>query len=162
MNMEEQTKILMTKEELDSLKVRYADLLKRKKHTVTNDESKSDIIDGRNSLLREINNLYLQINNAMVVEKITEDDTANIGDTVQINFDGDICTYTLTGVNGNPLNGTISYQSPIGKCIFGRKVGEVVPAKAGNKEIQVQILSISKNEILKNDENQEQILTKTR
>lgn len=53
--------------------------------------------------------------------------TANItiGSTVVINMGGKEFTYSIVGpVEANPLEGKISHESPIGKELMGRKVGE--------------------------------------
>ncbi len=53
--------------------------------------------------------------------------TANItiGSTVIIKMNGKEFTYSIVGpVEANPLEGKISHESPIGKELMGRKVGD--------------------------------------
>ena len=52
-------------------------------------------------------------------------------------------TYYLVGPNEtNPREGRISYESPIGQALMGKRVGEEVKAKVPNGEIQFKILKI--------------------
>ena len=49
----------------------------------------------------------------------------NVGSTVEITMSGKPFTYTIVGpVEANPLEGKISNESPIGKELLGRKVGD--------------------------------------
>jgi transcription elongation factor GreA len=55
-----------------------------------------------------------------------------MGSTVTLESSGKTNTYTLVGaVEANPLEGKISNESPIGKAIFGKKVGEEVKLPNG-------------------------------
>lgn len=49
----------------------------------------------------------------------------NVGSTIEITMSGKPFTYTIVGpVEANPLEGKISNESPIGKELLGRKVGD--------------------------------------
>mgnify|MGYP001064888957 CR=1 FL=1 len=64
------------------------------------------------------------IKNAAII-KTRKSDKVNIGSTVNITMSGKKYTYTVVGpVEANPLEGKISHESPIGKELLGRKVGE--------------------------------------
>lgn len=64
------------------------------------------------------------LKNASVI-KTRKSDKVNIGSTVKIAMSGKKFTYTVVGpVEANPLEGKISHESPIGKELLGRKVGE--------------------------------------
>jgi len=64
------------------------------------------------------------LKNATII-KTRKSDKVNIGSTVNITMSGKKFTYTVVGpVEANPLEGKISHESPIGKELLGRKVGE--------------------------------------
>lgn len=64
------------------------------------------------------------LKNATII-KTRKSDRVNIGSTVNITMSGKKFTYTVVGpVEANPLEGKISHESPIGKELLGRKVGE--------------------------------------
>lgn len=64
------------------------------------------------------------LKNATII-KTRKSDKVNIGSTINITMSGKKFTYTIVGpVEANPLEGKISHESPIGKELLGRKVGE--------------------------------------
>lgn len=59
------------------------------------------------------------------VIKTKKSDKIEIGSTVNITMNGKSFTYSIVGpVEANPLEGKISHESPIGKELLGRKIGE--------------------------------------
>lgn len=59
------------------------------------------------------------------VIKTKKSDKIEIGSTVNITMNGKPFTYSIVGpVEANPLEGKISHESPIGKELLGRKIGE--------------------------------------
>ena len=53
--------------------------------------------------------------------------------------------YTIVGpVEANPLEGKISNESPIGKALFGMKIGDKVVVPTSKGEISYEIVNISK------------------
>ena len=74
---------------------------------------------------------YLErmIKTAQVIEDNSKEDEVGLYNTVDLYFEDDdeVETYRLvTTVRGNTLNGSVSIDSPIGKAIFGKKVGDRV------------------------------------
>lgn len=64
------------------------------------------------------------LKNATII-KTRKSDKVNIGSTVNITMSGKKFAYTIVGpVEANPLEGKISHESPIGKELLGRKIGE--------------------------------------
>lgn len=58
---------------------------------------------------------------------------------------GAVMTYTLVAENeANPKEGKISVDSPIGKGLLGKKVGEVADVQAPNGVLQFEIMDISR------------------
>lgn len=55
------------------------------------------------------------------------------------------CEYRVVGsTEADPRNGKISDESPVGKALLGKKVGDEVIADAPGGEIKLKILGISK------------------
>ncbi len=64
------------------------------------------------------------LKNAVLI-RTKKTDKVVIGTTVKISMGGKEFTYTVVGpVEANPLEGKISHESPIGKELLGRKVGD--------------------------------------
>jgi len=83
--------------------------------------------------------------NSEVIEAKENYHEVSIGAKITIQ-EGDFApeTYHLVGRNeASPREGKISHESPIGKALLGRKVGDIVKAKLPNGEqIQLEILAI--------------------
>lgn len=102
-------------------------------------EEELAFIDGR------ITELQFMIDHAEIIAPGNEDNIVNIGETAVIQTsDGEVEQYTIVGVaEANPTLGLISNESPLGKALLGRKVGDVVAVHAPMGEIRYQILSVS-------------------
>ena len=76
-------------------------------------------IDGR------IFGLQQRIKNAVVIDRGTSNGSINLGSTVRFNLAGKEKTYEILGPQeSNPLRGKISYLSPLGAALVGKKAGE--------------------------------------
>lgn len=77
---------------------------------------------------KTIENRIIEIEEILKSAKIIragKSDKINVGSTAVISMGGKEFTYTLVGpVEANPLEGKISNESPIGKELLGRKVGD--------------------------------------
>lgn len=79
------------------------------------------------------------LKNATII-KTRKSDKVNIGSTVNITMSGKKFTYTVVGpVEANPLEGKISHESPIGKELLGRKVGEDL--KFNGKKVVIESIA---------------------
>lgn len=87
---------------------------------------------------------------AQVIEDDAKDDEVGIGDEVTVVFeeDGFEDTYTLvTTMRADSLKNCISIESPIGKAIRGKKVGDRVIVTTENKtEFAISIKLIQKTD----------------
>lgn len=69
--------------------------------------------------------------------------TVTIGSTVTIRIDGDLETYTIVGaVEADPANGRISNESPFGKALLGKKVGDSTSIETPVTTLAAEIVSI--------------------
>ncbi len=97
-------------------------------------------------LAGQINRLTSQIQKANIIEVPNlNSNQVNINDTVLLRIYYDIDdieedTYTLVGSDGNSTLNQISINSPIGKAIFQKYIGEVVQYTVNNNMYQVEIL----------------------
>jgi transcription elongation GreA/GreB family factor len=58
---------------------------------------------------------------------------------------GSSTTYTILGAwDGDPDNHIISYKTPLGAALLGRKPGDTVKVKAGGTEDSYTIITISR------------------
>lgn len=72
-------------------------------------------------------------------------DQVSIGTIVELNQGGNSATYTILGAwDSDPANHVISYKTPLGAALLGRKVGETVNVKSGGGEESVKILNIKR------------------
>jgi len=70
----------------------------------------------------------------------------DFGDLIKIKLDNDIEKEVkiVKSSNIDPENGIISYSSPLGLALIGKKIGEKVEFEIGDKKREVQILDITK------------------
>lgn len=93
---------------------------------------------------------YLErmIKTAKVVSEDSREDEVGLNNTVEVYFEEDDETETftiVTTIRGNSLKGLISRESPMGKALFGHKVGDRVEVKVDeNYSYFVQIRAIGK------------------
>jgi len=95
-------------------------------------------LEGRVSELNEI------IRNASIIKKSVGTATVRIGSEVKLEKDDkDEVKYTIVGSNeASPLKGLISNESPLGRAILGKKVGDIVKIETAVGWKSYKILSI--------------------
>ncbi len=91
-----------------------------------------------------IQELEFIVGRAVVIEDGAKSDTVTIGSHVTIQESGEAPeTYHMVGPKeADPRNGRISYESPIGKALRDRKVGETVTVETPGGKTQFKILKI--------------------
>jgi transcription elongation factor GreA len=84
------------------------------------------------------------LRNAVVIEKKTNPGSVELGSHVTIQETGsDAETYHLVGpTEADPRNGKISFESPIGRAIMDKKVGEIAEAETPGGRIKFKIIKI--------------------
>jgi transcription elongation factor GreA len=97
--------------------------------------------------LRGINQAILTIENqlkqAEIIPAPEQTDAVGVGHAVTIANGNKEKTYLILGsIETDPSKGIISHVSPLGIALIGKKVGEAVRVKAGDKEIEYKILKI--------------------
>jgi transcription elongation factor GreA len=72
------------------------------------------------------------------------DNIVDIGETVVIQIDDDVEKFTIVGIaETDPERGLISNESPLGRALVGRKVGDEIVFKAPDGEYHYRIIAIS-------------------
>lgn len=76
---------------------------------------------------KRISDLETLLNQALVLDDmpVGNPDVIGLGSTVAVEFDGDEERYTIVGaIEAKPANGLISNESPLGKALLGKRVGQ--------------------------------------
>jgi transcription elongation factor GreA len=91
----------------------------------------------------KIQELETILSNAVIIEK-SLNGVVDVGSQVVVEEDGKRFDYHLVGIKeADPRNGKISHESPIGKALMGKSVGEEAVAETPAGEIAMQIIEIS-------------------
>ena len=86
----------------------------------------------------------------VVVEDEVDLDKINIGCKVilhDMEFDEDLEYKIVGSTEANSLKGKISNESPVGKALLGRKVGEIVTVETMAGSIQYKVLEIQRSDV---------------
>lgn len=85
-----------------------------------------------------------KIKHAKIIENNHKSNTVVVGSKVKVSFNQNELNLILVGSEeSDPSNGMISIDSPIGKALLGKKVGEKTKAKTPGGEIEYEVLKIS-------------------
>jgi len=146
-NMTERNNFYLTKEGLVQIKREYEDLKKLRVAKVKNDvpnllESEDlnpDYIafqEDLNFLESRLEELEMIIEKACIIKKPpkAQKNKIDLGATVDVSIDGHKAEFVIVGtLEANPVLGRISNESPVGKALIGRKVGEEVTINSPKK-----------------------------
>jgi len=150
-------KIYLTKEGLTELKREYDELVNKKRPEVlarvTQARNMGDLsenaeyaasreeltfIDGR------VDELEIILKQAVVIRDVkTSNHAIKLGSTVTLHSDGKKEIFTVVGEwEADPENKKISHESPLGKVLLNKKVGDKVQVEAPAGKITYAIISI--------------------
>lgn len=69
--------------------------------------------------------------------------SVRLGATVTLSADGKERVYDIVGAQeANPASGAISYHSPLGAALIGKRAGDVVAVKVNDREVIYRILEV--------------------
>ncbi|MFA5871667.1 MAG: transcription elongation factor GreA [Parcubacteria group bacterium] len=92
---------------------------------------------------RRIMELENEIRTSQVASFDKKSRVVQMGSHVKVKFNGDEQSFQIVGSNeADPLNGRISNESPIGKALFGKEVGEKTKVMTPSGEKTYEILEI--------------------
>ncbi len=84
------------------------------------------------------------LQNLEIIKTPKGDSKVQLGSTVKLKSDGKTKEFQVVGtVEADPLNGKISDESPIGKSLLGRKVGDEVEIKTPAETAVYKITDIA-------------------
>lgn len=137
------------KRELETLKtakrMEIADQLKRAKEYGDLSEN-SEYVQAReeqNQVEKRIFELEEFLKSAVVIKKTRGTKRVQIGSRVSVEKNGKTFEYTIVGSNeADPLAGTVSNESPMGKAFLDREAGETVDVIAPSGKTVYEILKI--------------------
>lgn len=91
-----------------------------------------------------IQELEAILRNSVIIEKTLSKGLVTIGATITIQEkDFDPETYHLVGAaEADPPNGKISHESPIGRALMDKKVGDIAEAETPGGKLKFKILKI--------------------
>ncbi len=140
-----QEKILKQLQELKEKKPLTADRIRQAKELGDLSEN-AEYTTAKEELAyteREILRLEGLLRSAEIVDRHTESDQISIGSKVILKIKQETKTYTLVGSEeSDPGQGLISYQSPLGQALIGKKVGEKTSIKTPSSEFMAEIIEI--------------------
>jgi transcription elongation factor GreA len=138
------------KEELDYLKnVKRKELIERIQRAkelgdlsenadYADAKEEQGFVEGR---IQELENLLVK---AVVVENNNNKQTVNIHSKIKLKTNNNVVEYTITGFNeADPAAGKISNESPLGKELMGKKIGDEVEITTPKGKVKYKILEIS-------------------
>jgi transcription elongation factor GreA len=89
-----------------------------------------------------IQTLEALLRTAVVVEG-SEDGAAAVGSAVVVEIDGETSTWWLVGsTEADPASGRISYVSPVGRALLGRRAGDEVIAQLPRGQLQIRLIEV--------------------
>lgn len=84
------------------------------------------------------------LNTATIVTSPGGTKQVSIGNTVRVRQNGDERTYTIVGANeADPTGGKISNESPLGRSLIGRRVGESLEVQVPKGTVTYKVVEIS-------------------
>ncbi len=155
--MDNNKKIYLTKEGLAELKREYDELINKKRPEVLARVSQArnmgdlvenaeyaasreelTFIDGR------VDELEIILKQAVIIKDAkTSNHAIKLGSTVTLHSNGKKEIYTVVGEwEADPENKKISHESPLGKVLLGKKVGEKVQVEAPAGKITYSVISV--------------------
>ena len=159
--MENAKELLMTadgmqklEDELENLKVfRRKEVAEKIKQALAfGDLSENSEYDEAKNEQAQVEARIAQIEGMLKIARVIDDaaidtDTVSLGPRVKIldiEFD-DEDEYSIVGSSeADPSQNRLSYESPVGKALLGKKVGDIVEVEAPAGTIQFKILDISR------------------
>ena len=93
----------------------------------------------------EIMELEWKLKHAVIIDEEGPKDEVGLGSRVRVRYEdtGEEETFTIVGsVEADPFNNHISNESPVGRALMGRKVGDVVDVETPGGTLKLRIVEI--------------------
>jgi transcription elongation factor GreA len=96
-----------------------------------------EFMDGRIAEIDEV------LKNASIISVSGKNGGVGVGTKVTVKFDGEKNVFEMVGEwEADPVNKKISPESPLGKALFGKKIGDKAEVEAPAGNITYEILAI--------------------
>ncbi len=93
-------------------------------------------------LLGRVEQLECAINESVICEK-KDDGKIQLGSEVTLMFGNDQCIYNMTApTDADILKNKISYMSPLGQCLMGKRACESFDFQVNGKNVKIKIVKI--------------------
>jgi len=149
-------KVWMTAEGYQQLQVQLQELSNHKRPTIVRDmqevstdadwRENSQLILLQNELAvvdAEIRRIEEMLAHSEVVEPQNTDAIVDIGETVVLQMDGEVETYTIVSpAESAPELGRISYESPVGHSLLKHKVGDEITVTVPIGALHYRIIAV--------------------
>lgn len=92
-----------------------------------------------------IRELEVTLDSAVIIPPDPDPERVNVGGTVVLKTaEGDVETYTIVGAaETDPAAGLISNESPLGKALLNRRVGDEVLVRAPAGEVRFRVVGLT-------------------
>ncbi|MFA6098322.1 MAG: GreA/GreB family elongation factor [Patescibacteria group bacterium] len=142
-------KLQSYKDELERLKIKkqpYA-ISEVKRLAEMGDFSENAAYQIAKGRLRGINERIDQleeaVKRAVIIDTNDSSGSVRIGHRVTVAIGGEQKIFQILGsAESDPQQGIISFTSPIGAALIGKRIGEIFTVKLGNKEQRCEVLKI--------------------
>lgn len=112
----------------------YGDLSENAEYDAAREEQ--GLVESRIAEIEDI------LQNAEII-KTSRKSTIGLGSKVELKNGSKTVTYHMVGpVEANPVEGKISNESPIGRALEGKKVGDTVVVSTPKGDISYQVVSV--------------------
>jgi transcription elongation factor GreA len=148
--------VLLTKEGLDKLAteleelrtVRRAEVAERIKYAKDfgdiSENAEYEAAKNEQGMLEgRILTLEMMVRNAVIIEQVEVGGVVQVGSTVEVKDEFGIQAFTIVGpAEVDVTSGRISMESPVGKALLGRRIGDKVEVQSpgGVRELKVTAL----------------------
>jgi len=101
--------------------------------------------DEQQRVERRISEIEQMLKEAEIIsKKAKKRDVVEVGATIEVSRNGDKVKFFIVGSSEtNPVGGYISNESPLGRVLMGKKVGDVAEVKTPSGKSTYKIITIS-------------------
>ena len=148
--------VLLTKEGLDKLQieleelrtVRRPEIAERIKYAkdfgdISENAEYEDAKNEQGMLEGRILTLEAMIRNAVVIEQAEDASVVHVGSTVEVKDEYGTQAFTIVGpAEVDVTSGRISLESPVGKALLGRQIGDRIDVQSPGGIRQLQVVAV--------------------
>jgi transcription elongation factor GreA len=148
--------VLLTKEGLDRLQaeldelrtVRRGEIAERIKYAkdfgdITENAEYEDAKNEQGMVEGRILTLETMIRNAVIIEQAQDASVVRVGSTVEVRDEFGVQSFTIVGpAEVDVASGRISMESPVGKALLGRSIGEELTVQSPGGARQLQVVGV--------------------